>query len=248
MNNKMKKAAFLLDEIGNVSDVYLQEALAYKKSRWNARPWIAAVACILAVVIVGGGLLNSPLMDNIFGNLNKAEQPQAATPATLDSFLSANRETLNCTKIAADEVDYFGSTYLVLQYEGNETLYRSRNLTAREVERINELLGSGDSVGANSPDLLCRVWLVCEDGTVLSPYLKNTDGNKGHAVLFAYEAEILPSSSLISCISDILNSLDRKDGKHYETQNSLASVCFIHNRSAFGSCLLRRNAVGTEQK
>ena len=205
MNNKMKKAAFLLDEIGNVSDVYLQEALAYKKSRWNARPWIAAVACILAVVIVGGGLLNSPLLKNVFDGSNKAEQPQAATPATLDSFLSANRETLSCTKIAADEVNYFGSTYLVLQYEGDETLYRSRNLTAREVERINELLGKGDSVGANSPDLLCRVWLVCEDGTVLSPYLKNTDGNKGHAVLFDYEAEILPSSSLISCISDILN-------------------------------------------
>lgn len=205
MNNKMKKAAFLLDEIGNVSDVYLQEALAYKKSRWNARPWIAAVACILAVVIVGGGLLSSPLLKNVFDGSNKAEQPQAATPATLDSFLSANRETLSCTKIAADEVNYFGSTYLVLQYEGDETLYRSRNLTAREVERINELLGKGDSVGANSPDLLCRVWLVCEDGTVLSPYLKNTDGNKGHAVLFDYEAEILPSSSLISCISDILN-------------------------------------------
>ncbi len=205
MNNKMKKAAFLLDEIGNVSDVYLQEALAYKKSRWNARPWIAAVACILAVVIVGGGLLTSPLLKNVFDGSNKAEQPQAATPATLDSFLSANRETLSCTKIAADEVNYFGSTYLVLQYEGDETLYRSRNLTSREVERINELLGKGDSVGANSPDLLCRVWLVCEDGTVLSPYLKNTDGNKGHAVLFDYEAEILPSSSLISCISDILN-------------------------------------------
>lgn len=205
MNNKMKKAAFLLDEIGNVSDVYLQEALAYKKSRWNARPWIAAVACILAVVIVGGGLLTSPLLKNVFDGSNKAEQPQAATPATLDSFLSANRETLSCTKIAADEVNYFGSTYLVLQYEGDETLYRSRNLTDREVERINELLGKGDSVGANSPDLLCRVWLVCEDGTVLSPYLKNTDGNKGHAVLFDYEVEILPSSSLISCISDILN-------------------------------------------
>lgn len=205
MNNKMKKAAFLLDEIGNVSDVYLQEALAYKKSRWNARPWIAAVACILAVVIVGGGLLTSPLLKNVFDGSNKAEQPQAATPATLDSFLSANRETLSCTKIAADEVNYFGSTYLVLQYEGDETLWRSRNLTSREVERINELLGKGDSVGANSPDLLCRVWLVCEDGTVLSPYLKNTDGNKGHAVLFDYEAEILPSSSLISCISDILN-------------------------------------------
>ena len=204
-HNKMKKAAFLLDEIGNVSDVYLQEALSYKKERWSARPWITAIACILAVVLVGGGLLNSPLFDNIFGAFDKAETPEASTPATLDSFLSDNRGALNCTALAADEVNYFGSTYLILQYEGDETLYRSRNLTSREVERVNKMLGKGDSVGASSPDLLCRVWLVCEDGTVLSPYLKNTDGNKGHAVLFDYEAEILPSSDLISCISDILN-------------------------------------------
>ena len=209
-HNKMKKAAFLLDEVGNVSDVYLQEALSYKKERFYTRPWVAAVACILVVALVGGGLLNSPLMDNIFGGFDKAESPEQEQPnaqitATLDSFLSANRETLSCTAISADEVSYFGSTYLILQYEGDQTLYRSRDLTAREVERINKLLGKGDAVGTDSPTLLCRVWLVCEDGTVLSPYLKNTDGNKGHAVLFDYEAEILPSSDLISCISDILN-------------------------------------------
>lgn len=204
-HNKMKKAALLLDEIGNVSDVYLQEALTYRKTRSVARPWIAAVACILAVVLVGGGLLNSPLMENIFGGLNKTNSPETQEPATLDSFLAANRGTLNCTALQENEVDYFGSTYLILQYEGDETLYRSRNLTASEVDRILDLVGKGPSVGENSPALLCRVWLVCEDGTVLSPYLKNTEGNKGHAVLFDYQAEILPSSSLISCISDILN-------------------------------------------
>ena len=205
MNNKRRKAAFLLDEIGNVSDVYLQEALSYKKERFYARPWVAAVACILAVVLVGGGLLNSPLMDNIFGAFDKAESPEVEAPATLDSFLSANRGALNCTAVSENELDYFGSTYLVLQYEGDEMLYRSRNLTSREVDRILGMVGQGASVGEASPALLCRVWLVCEDGTVLSPYLKNTDGNKGLAVLFDYEAEILPSSSLISCISDILN-------------------------------------------
>ena len=210
MNNKLKKAAFLLDEVGNVSDVYLQETLTYKKERFNARPWVAAVACILAVVIVGGGLINSPLLNNIFDGFNKAEAPEQENPeqqvsATLDSFLSANREALNCTAVEKTDITYFGSTYLVLQYEGDEMLYRSRNLTSREVERILGMVGDGSSVGTTSPDLLCRVWLVCEDGTVLSPYLKNTDGNRGHAVLFDYEAEILPSSDLISCISDILN-------------------------------------------
>lgn len=205
MNNKRRKAAFLLDEVGNVSDIYLQEALSYKKEKFYARPWVAAVACILAVVLVGGGLLNSPLMDNIFGAFDKAENPEMEAPATLDSFLSANRGALNCTAVSENELDYFGSTYLVLQYENDEMLYRSRNLTSREADRILGMVGQGASVGEASPALLCRVWLVCEDGTVLSPYLKNTDGNRGHAVLFDYEAEILPSSSLISCISDILN-------------------------------------------
>ena len=203
-NNKMNKAAFLFEEIGNIGDVYLQEALTYRKRRINTRPWIAAVACIL-VVVLAGGLLNSPMLDNLFGGFQKAESPETVTPATLDAYLTENRATLNCTKISAGEVDYFGSAYLVLQYEEDETLWRSRDLTKHEVNRILDLLGKGDEVGASSPELLCRVWLVCEDGTVLSPYLKDTDGNRGHAVLFDYEAEILPSSSLISCISDILN-------------------------------------------
>jgi hypothetical protein len=200
--NKMNKAAFLFDEIGNIGDLYLQEALTYRKKRLNLRPWIAAAACLLVVVLVGG-LLRSPVLDNILGG-EKAE-PEAQAPVTLDAFLDANRATLNCTEVQENEIDYFGSTYLILQYEGDTAFYRSRNLTEREVDRILGLLGKGDEVGTSSPALLCRVWLVCEDGTVLSPYLKNTDGNKGHAVLFDYEAEILPSSSLISCISDILN-------------------------------------------
>ncbi len=203
--NKMNKAALLLEELGEIGDVYLQEAMTYRKRRVNARPWIAAAACILVVVLVGGTLLRSPALDNIFGGFNKAENQQQSAPATLDSFLTENRGTIHCTAVSEDEIDYFGSTYLILQYEGDETFYRSRNLTEREVDRILGLLGKGDEVGTSSPALLCRVWLVCEDGTVLSPYLKNTDGNKGHAVLFDYEAEILPSSSLISCISDILN-------------------------------------------
>jgi hypothetical protein len=201
--NKMNKAAFLFDEIGNVGDLYLQEALTYRKKRVNLRPWIAAAACLLVVMLVGG-LLRSPVLDNILGGGEKTE-PEAQAPVTLDAFLDANRATLNCTEVQENEIDYFGSTYLILQYEGDTAFYRSRNLTEREVDRILGLLGKGDEVGTSSPALLCRVWLVCEDGTVLSPYLKNTDGNKGHAVLFDYEAEILPSSSLISCISDILN-------------------------------------------
>lgn len=209
MKNKMKKAAFLLDEIGNVSDVYLQEALTYQKTNLFAQPWVAAVACVLVVILIGGGVLISPLI-NIFDKAGKEDIPkQEATneplTTTLDSFLVANREALNCTAVEKTDITYFGSTYLILQYEGDETLWRSRNLTAGEVDRILNMVGKGDSVGATSPDLLCRVWLVCEDGTVLSPYLKNTDGNRGHAVLFDYEAEILPSNSLISCISDILN-------------------------------------------
>ncbi len=210
MNNKMNKAALLLDEIGNVSDVYLQEALTYRKARPIARPWVAAIACILAVALIGGGLLNSPLMDNIFGAFDKSdapgqENPETQAPATLDVFLYANRTRLNCTAISEGEISYFGSTYLVLQYEDDETLYRSRDLTTGETKRILALTGNGDEVGNDSPYLSCRVWLVCEDGTVLSPYLKNTAGNKGHAVLFDYEAEILPSTDLISCISAILN-------------------------------------------
>ncbi len=103
------------------------------------------------------------------------------------------------------EVEYFGNAYLLWQTAGDEALYRSRDLKPSEVQRIIELIGKGRPVTNEATETtLSRVYLVVGNGEVLTPYLPTTPGNIGTSTLFDYNAELIPSSSLISFLSDIL--------------------------------------------
>ena len=81
----------------------------------------------------------------------------------------------------------------------------SRALTKDEVDQIYRSIGKGTKVGDTSPSPDCHVWVLCGNGEVLSPYLLASAGNVGNAELFDYNAELIPSEQLISCIADILN-------------------------------------------
>ncbi len=248
---KKQKAEYLFDEIGNVSDAFLGEALTYrtkKKGQVNLNRTISVAAALLVVALALPILWNSirpnigtgaPTQDGVQtpstndGNsvngaldntLNGGAEPPAkdendvtddlaapgddgaaGEPLTLEALLSVSRKDAYAT-VAPGEVDYFGEAYLLWQIEGDETLYRSRALTTAEVNRSIALIGQGTPVeSAPTEGSLSRVYLVVGNGDVLTPYLPATDGNIGAAVLFDYSAELIPSESLISFLSDILN-------------------------------------------
>ncbi len=201
--SKQKKAAFLLDEIGNVNDVYVQEALQYRNTAPATRRILTAIACSLLVAVIGLGVAGQ--LDAFFPD-PEIPNENPSTYVSLDEFLCTERETFNCITLSVSGVNYFENAHLILQYEGDDTLYQSRALTDKEVGMLRSMIGNGSAVGSDSPTLACRVWLIMGDGSVISPYLSLTPGNVGSAVLFDYEAELLPSENMISYISDILNS------------------------------------------
>ncbi len=222
MNEKrQQKAEYLLSELGGVHDVYLQEALTWKKQRmdWKLPTAIAAsvLALLVALPLLWPLIAPDPAGDGVTpppqGNLGAAEPPMGdasedqlpsdpTTPMTLDAVLQA--ATPHSTVTSSDALSYFGDCYLAWQNAGEEGFSRSRALTTAEVDRILYLIRRGEPVGEVSPTPVSRVWLVLGDGTVWTPYLPLTDGNSGAAILFDYNAELLPSSELISCISGIL--------------------------------------------
>ncbi len=238
---KKQKAEYLFDEIGNVSDAFLGEALTYrakKKGQVNLK-WPISVAAALLVLVVAlpilwssirpddagmepGGDQKPPIGDgNITnganGNMQKppsgdendpndnttVEGP--AKPLTLETLLSTARQDAYGT-VLPDEIQYFNGSYLLWQIEGDETLYRSRYLTKWELQRIITLIREGTPIGNSTTEsTLSLVYLVVGNGDVLTPYLPATEGNIGASVLFDYTAELIPSQSLISFLSDILN-------------------------------------------
>ncbi len=220
--NKQRKAEYLLSELGGVNDVYLQEALVWKKKRMDWRLPTAIAASVLALLVSIPLLWPLILPERSDADITlppqadlDASDPPAddgsddqpadtpTTPKTLDAVLLA--ATPHSTVTSADALSYFGGeSYLVWQSAGEEGFSRSRALEKNEVNRILSLIKRGSPVGEISPSPISRVWLVLEDGTVWTPYLPVTNGNGGAAILFDYNAELLPSAELISCISGIL--------------------------------------------
>lgn len=209
-----EKLRYLVDELGRVDDRFLAETMTYRSPRtlsWKLPTAIAA--SVLAIVVSASLILGSILPSTPDVGTQAPNTPPAQnvpdtplSPPSLDALLAESTHAPFGTIQSADAVNYFGGTYLVWQTSDSDTLYRSRELTDKETKRLISLIETGTPVGSVSPEQLCRVWLLCGDGTVITPYLPNTAGNIGMSVLFDYEAELLPSDELISCISDILNN------------------------------------------
>ena len=208
-HTKEEKIAYLFDEIGSISDVLITEAAYYrpKKRRVPVLKYVGMAACLLLCCVllfrVGG------LVGDFFSIFDKStESPEdTQTVDSLDALLTQHEGDLQYTTLGSvGELDLFGGqAYLVWQEEGSDELCVSRPLQTYEVKNLKTRISSGQSVGADpqsSPT--CRVWIVCGDGTVITPYLKLSDGNIGVGELFDYDPELNPSSSFISYVSDIL--------------------------------------------
>lgn len=221
MNNKnMKKAEYLFSEIGEIDPRLLDEAVSYKPKKSFSYMRIAIAACVAVIftVTVLNAVLDTPLFDSVGGNMNGVE---AQTPVgerdeldaddgmsemlTLDALLAdKGMSGYETQALSADTLPYFdGQTHIVWQRSGENGYYVSAALTAAEISALEQVLGVGDEVGDSSPDTEYMVWILCGDGKVVSPYLKESAGNVGVGV-FDYDPEIIPDEKLIREIENIL--------------------------------------------
>ena len=207
------KLAHLVDAIGDIDDRYIEEARAFQPRRraLPARRVLAlAASLVLTFAIVIAALLgqnglggNTPPPGG--GNQGGAGDTGDDGTVTVEKLLAD--ATATATPLAdQSEIPFFdGHAYLVWQFEGEDVLYMSHALTQREVNALLNEYGKGTSVGTASPHLTFRLWLVRDDGTVISPYLNKSDGNISRGCLFDYEAEILPTDSFLSDLAGIFS-------------------------------------------
>ena len=196
-----EKLNYLLDEIGGVDDRMLAEAAEYRAvgRRAFVTRTLAAIACTLLLCAT---VLAAVLM---YPRLPLGGAPSKERVYALDALLQSADAGCYTLLSSEKEIAYFGETYLLWQYEGEETVYRSRALTVEERDRLFSLIGDGRTVGEDAPAQFARVWVTLGNGEVLTPYLPATPGNVS-SVIFDYNAEISPSRALVDCISDILSS------------------------------------------
>lgn len=216
MSDKIKKAEYLLDEIGEIDDALLTEALSYRPARRAPRFMLVAACIVLSIVfVISSAVMLQKVSSGLNGIFDNAQNnaPNNApgdespiddgAPLTLDAVMSDVKGG-DFTKLSAEsEIPYRdGDAYIVWQYAGESEYYVS-SLTPAQLTELQKKLGYGEEVGQTSPELECMVWIVTGNGAVISPYLKTAGGNVGSSV-FDYCAEIYPTQDFITYISAII--------------------------------------------
>lgn len=200
---KRVAAERLFEAFGEIDDTIIKEAEArYQKRSSGIRltRFISVAATAVVLLVCMSSVL-------VIGNLSKSDSDMSKVPdkiedagisnsQSLENILHEVSETEAVRFSSVDDIDYFdGEVSLIWNFVGQDVYYSlkfSQNVSAATVK--NNLSGTTKQLDANSLSVVvCNVWVSYGDGTVVSPYLKESCGNVGYAELFEYSPEIEPS-------------------------------------------------------
>ncbi len=208
--NKQKGAEYLLGELGNIDDRFIAEAENYRPARPAVRRFVIMAAAAAAVFVLmlamipvlmmgrdknGEANVTSYIYDS--GTAIETEYSIAYPPTTLDELLEKSQDTVDYVTEDEDEINLFdGEAKLIWQYDGDRD-YCIVPISTVDCGILLNQVGDGKDVGETSPEAGCRFWIAPGDGTVLTPYLKDSGGNVGYGELFGYAAEIEPDTRFV---------------------------------------------------
>ena len=215
--DKKRNASLLFDAIGDIDDRLIQEAQApfvktAPSKRYNLKA-IIALAATLSIVI---GMLGAFAVSKFIGNLiestlnDKADEGESSQifESSLSQTLLDASDMPSVSKCEADEIDFFDGNTSIIWKASEQNEYCVFTLTsASDVTRLkNELSKVKEDISPeNTENTLCEVWVTFGNGTVVSPYLKNSAGNVGYAELFEYSPEVEPDAAFAEFVNDLIS-------------------------------------------
>ena len=200
----------LFEAFGEIDDTIIKgaEAPYVRKSNGVRFTKFASVSATVAVLLV---CMASVL---VISNRDKSNNDMSFAPdeievsdgssiQSLEDVLHNAIESQAVCFSSAEEIDYFdGEISLIWKFAGEEDYYSlkfSENVSMSTIK--NNLSTSTKQIDANSLNaIVCNIWVSYGDGTVISPYLKDSCGNIGYAELFEYSPEIEPSEEFTELV------------------------------------------------
>ena len=195
---KEEKALRLYESIGDIDHGMATAALNYKSSR-SVSPLklafiIAACFALTVMFVIGGAKIADGFLD-----LN--ETPGMADGVyKLDSMLGEEADQVLIK--AESDIDFFSGEVELIWSDG-ENYYVKPLGKKNEVNPVLNEIGKGEEIDVDQ-SFEYKVWISYGDGRVVSPYLKDTDGNVGYASLFDYSPEIVPSEDFVDSVNELL--------------------------------------------
>lgn len=202
MRNDIKdKAYYLFSEIGNIDERIIAEAESYVVQRSRKRTVVKLVACLaggcaLALILVFTSSLTRTLLQRMRNILHNEER--------LSQVLMDSRDD-NYQTCSEEQLDLFDDkAKLIWRYDDSDTLY-VLPLNEGQASTINLHIGYGTNVTAAEPQPV-QVWLANGNGTIVTPYIKASNGNIGYGTLFDYASEIEPDEFLVRYIRELMSN------------------------------------------
>lgn len=209
-NRKFEKALYLFDEIGLIDDELIQSAEHFNKKLKRNNLVIfqrLAVACILMISSIS--IMFFSFQIYIFNKKKDSENIPQLQEVLLDfrqSSVPIEQIYQNGYTIKKQEnVDFFDrKVKFIWQYPDEQTLYvitfENQYLANKLTSEINKPKNYKSGYTQE-----CYVWVSLGNGEIISPFLKNSQGNVAYGELFEYQYEVLPSPALAELIAEILS-------------------------------------------
>ncbi len=216
----------LIDALGMIDDKLIADAQSPDRVLSNIKAkrrflQTGAIAACVALAVMGGGVLlsidppsSSPSKENsanettsgISDNLIQSEEKQESD--TLTALLTEAERSPLSHSVSVDDIDFYdGNMSLVWRERGEESVH----MLAVSKENQSALQKSIEAVGAvqltaeEAEQIRYEIWICMGDGRVLSPQLKYSKGNIGHASLFEYAPEQEPTEQFIKEVYGLIN-------------------------------------------
>ena len=207
MSDVMKKAEYLFDEIGLIDDTFVAEAMQeprYTLSKLSLRRVTVAAVAAAMVFTASVGLTLSALIKKS-DNMDGAPTHDGMVDSITLADALARAESGGAQSFTeAQSIDLFdGKTKII--WENAERYYVLDVASGSDRQSLENALDATYSVSQNiGSDDGVRVWISYGDGSVVSPYLRESAGNIGYGELFDYSPEIVPSDDLAKLIDDLI--------------------------------------------
>lgn len=217
MNTEMKKAEYLLDEIGLIDDGIIAEAMmalsTSVKRSFSLKKFVAVsaaaavmVTVMLGTLVIGSLRENESGANDIAGTTDSGDLTQSLTLS--ETLLMAEASEASSSYASALDVDLFdGQKKIVWQSADGGEYYSLDVVGSSESARLEKALsityGRAQNVTSDKDE--AKLWICYGDGTVVSPYIKAGSGNVGYGELFDYSAEIIPSDNFKDLIELLIS-------------------------------------------
>lgn len=204
--NKKEKAQFLLEELGEIDERFIEECQNSPLQRRRAARRTRRLTAALIAALIALGVATVGILVRTAGGFSSVPAPEPSgnavkgTPSesygVSDSLPAENAPGFD------NRILFCGNATVIWQEAGEEkkSEYISDS-TYRDIEKIAEMSGKNIQ---ESRDDATKIWVCDGRGNVFSPELMYQKGNFYFGTLFDYNAEMVLSEELRKILRNII--------------------------------------------